>query len=317
MEAESGDEQVALKSDDTVDTLERCVRVGAGFAAVLVGAVLLAAFGFGGFVIAETLGWITTASAGAYANMSLLDRSLQILLVTLIFIVLPSCLFPRLIHGMTTRSRGAVPSYRQRYHDLKSTLTIRTYDLGEAHLDLRRPSLFRAVRWGSPFGIRLFGTLLSLPFRSLVFHFDSGLEVWCSTYLRIRFSRGVAIQHRVAEHGIGPAILLMTAWNGWLFMLRWEALVLMHGLCAQLGLRGFRHDDPLVSIRIHLETMLALFSVLGRGHEYRQNVVAEIESAILEHRAAQGLSGAAPRPKPAVILPDSKWPISPRNKSDD
>lgn len=317
MEAESGDEQVALKIDDTVDPLERCVRVGAGLAAVLFGVLLLAALGFGGFVIAETLGWIKTASADAYADMSRLDQSLQILLVALIFIVLPSSLFPRLIYGMTTRARGTVPSYRQRYLDLKSTLTIRTYDLGEARLDLRRPTLCRAVRWGSPFGIRWFGTLLSLPFRSLVFRFDSGLEVWCSTYLRIRFSSGVALQHRVAEHGIGPAILLMTAWNGWLFKLRWEALVLMHGLCAQFGLRGFRHDDPLVSIRIHLETLLAMFSAFGRGEEYRHSVVAEIEAAILGHRAAQGLSGAAPRPKPAVILPNSNWPITPGNKSDD
>lgn len=97
-------------------------------------------------------------------------------------------------------------------------------------------------------------------------------------------------------------------------MLRWKALVPMHGLWAKLGLRGFRHDDSLVSIRIHLETLLSLLSAFGRGQENRQPVVAEIESAILEHRAAQGLFGAAPRPKPAVILPGSKWPITPGNK---
>lgn len=61
----------------------------------------------------------------------------------------------------------------------------------------------------------------------------------------------------------------------------------------------------------------ALFSAFGCGQEYRHRVVAELEAAILEHRAAQGLSGAAPRPKSAVILPDSNWPITPGNKSDD
>lgn len=312
---QNGDAQFESSDGDNEDRLEGYARIGAGVGAVLLLVLLLASLGYAGFVIAETWEWIDTGSLAQYQNYTVMDRVWQTIAVTVILVLVPLLTLQWPIRGMAMRVSGNEPSYRARYRALKPTLTVKSYDLGVGRLDLRRPTFHRAIRWGSPFGIRWIYSVLSWPFRSVVLHLESGRDVWQSSHWRLRFSEATAIQHRVAELGIGPAILFMTSWNGQLFLLRRQGLVLMYSLCAEYGLQGFRSDDPLVAWRIHAASILAYFTVLGRGERYRKDVVAEIEAAVVDRRVAQGLSGDIPRTKHAVLLPDTNWPI-PTTKHD-